>query len=51
MERLSSMSKSFYRKVGFGLGQEDKVQSDPLKWAYDQLDEVPPDLSASLFKT
>ena len=36
------MSKSFYRKVGFGLGQEDKVQSDPLKWAYVQLDEVPP---------
>ena len=41
MERLNSMSKSFYRKVGFGLGQEDKVPSDPLKWAHNQLDEVP----------
>ena len=36
------MSKSFYRKVGFGLGQEDKVPSDPLKWAHNQLDDVPP---------
>ena len=36
------MSKSFYRKVGFGLGLEDKVPSDPLKWAHNQLDDVPP---------
>ena len=35
------MSKSFYRKVGFGLGLEDKVPSDPLKWAHNQLDEIP----------
>ena len=55
---LNSMSKSFYRKVGFGLGLEDKVPSDPLKWAHNQLDAVPPlawgenlsDLTASLFK-
>ena len=35
------MYKSFYRKVGFGLGLEDKVPSDPLKWAHNQLDKVP----------
>ena len=36
------MYKSFYRKVGFGLGLEDKVPSDPLQWAHNQLDKVPP---------
>ena len=36
------MHESFYRKVGFGLGLEDKVPSDPLKWAHNQLDEVSP---------
>ncbi|MDP6784926.1 MAG: DUF1800 family protein, partial [Alphaproteobacteria bacterium] len=36
------MYESFYRKVSFGLGPEDTVPSDPLKWARNQLDEVPP---------
>ena len=35
------MSKSFYRKVGFGLSLKDKVPPDPLKWANNQLDSVP----------
>ena len=35
------MSKSFYRKVGFGLSLKDKVPSDPLIWAINQLDRVP----------
>ena len=35
------MYNSFYRKVGFGIGINDKVPVDPLKWATDQLDEIP----------
>ena len=35
------MYNSFYRKVGFGIGIDDKVPADPLKWATDQLDEIP----------
>ena len=35
------MYNSFYRKVGFGIGINDKVPADPLKWATDQLDEIP----------
>ena len=36
--------KNFFRKVAFGIGPNEVVPSDPLKWALDQLDEVP-DLS------
>ncbi len=36
--------KNFFRKVAFGIGPNEDVPSDPLKWALDQLDEVP-DLS------
>jgi len=36
--------KNFFRKVAFGIGPNENVPSDPLKWALDQLDEVP-DLS------
>ena len=35
------MYNSFYRKVGFGIGINDKVPANPLKWATDQLDEIP----------
>ena len=33
--------KNLFRKIGFGLGPDEKVPSDPLKWALSQLDEVP----------
>ena len=33
--------KNFYRKVAFGLGPEDKTPSDPLKWATNQLNDIP----------
>ncbi len=33
--------KSFFRKVAFGIGPEEKVPSDPLKWAINQVEEVP----------
>lgn len=36
------MLKSFYRKVGFGIGKNEKEPSDSLKWALNQLDSVPP---------
>ena len=35
------MYNSFYRKVGFGIGINDKIPTNPLKWATDQLDEIP----------
>ena len=33
--------KSFFRKVAFGLGPDEKVPSDPLVWAKNQLNEIP----------
>ena len=33
--------KSFFRKVAFGLGPDDKTPSDPLKWATNQLNNIP----------
>ena len=33
--------KSFIRKVGFGLGPNDKIPNDPLQWALNQFNEVP----------
>ena len=33
--------KNFYRKVAFGLGPDEKVPSDPLKWATNQLNDIP----------
>ena len=33
--------KSFFRKVAFGLGPDEKVPSDPLEWAKNQLNEIP----------
>jgi len=35
------MFKSFYRKVGFGLSTNDKVPADRLKWATEQLNNIP----------
>ena len=35
------MTLSFFRKVGFGLGQQDEVPGDPLHWAQSQLNVVP----------
>ena len=36
--------KNFFRKVAYGIGPNDNTPSDPLKWALNQLDDVP-DLS------
>ena len=33
--------KNFFRKVAFGIGPNEKVHSDPLNWALNQLDDVP----------
>ena len=33
--------KNFFRKVAFGIGPNENVPSDPLKWALGQLDDVP----------
>ena len=33
--------KNFFRKVGFGIGPNEKVPSDPLNWALNRLDEIP----------
>ena len=33
--------KNFFRKVGFGIGPNEEVPSDPLNWALNQLNEVP----------
>ena len=35
------MTLSFFRKVGFGLGEQDEVPEDPLNWAQSQLNVVP----------
>ena len=35
------MYNSFYRIGGCGIGINDKIPTDPLKWATDQLDEIP----------
>ena len=33
--------KNFFRKVAFGIGPNEDVPSDPLKWALKQVNEVP----------
>ena len=33
--------KNFFRKVAFGVGPNEDIPSDPLKWALDQLNDVP----------
>ena len=33
--------KNFFRKVGFGIGPNEEIPNDPLKWALNQVDQVP----------
>ena len=33
--------KNFFRKVAFGIGPNEQVPADPLKWALDQVNDVP----------
>ena len=33
--------KNFFRKVAYGIGHNEDIPSDPLKWALDQLNDVP----------
>ena len=33
--------KNFFRKVAYGIGPDEDIPSDPLKWALDQLNDVP----------
>ena len=33
--------KNFFRKVAFGIGPNENIPSDPLKWALGQLNEIP----------
>ena len=33
--------KNFFRKVAYGIGPNEDVPSDPLRWALDQLNEIP----------
>jgi len=35
------MARNFYRKVAFGIGPNQTIPADPLKWAQAQLDDVP----------
>ena len=34
------MYKSFYRKIAFGLGQDEKIPKDPLNWAQSQFNNI-----------
>ncbi len=34
--------KKFFRKVGFGIGPNEKVPNNPLSWAQNQVDKIPP---------
>jgi len=36
--------KNFFRKVSYGIGPNENIPSDPLKWALDQINDIP-DLS------
>ena len=33
--------RNFFRKVGYGIGPNEQAPSDPLKWALDQVNDVP----------
>ena len=37
--------RNFFRKIAFGLGPEERIPSDPLKWAVDQIKDNIPDFS------
>ena len=36
------MNRAFYRQVGFGLAPGQHAPADPLKWALNQIEEMPP---------
>ena len=36
------MKKNFFRKVGFGIGPDEIVPVNPVSWAQNQVDKVPP---------
>ena len=42
IENLSMIKKNFFRKVGLGIGPNEKVPSDPVSWAQKQVTKVPP---------
>jgi len=33
------MNNTFYRKIGFGIRRQSQIPTDPLSWAFDQVDE------------
>ena len=35
------MNKSFFRKVGFGLGVDESIPSEPLEWSISQIEKLP----------
>ena len=35
------MNKSFFRKVGFGLGVDESIPPDPLEWSISQIEKLP----------
>ena len=35
------MNKSFFRKVGFGLGVDESIPSNPLEWSISQIEKLP----------
>ena len=37
-----SMKKNFFRKVGFGIGPHETVPENPLSWAQNQVNKIPP---------
>ena len=41
--------KNFFRKVAYGIGPNEDIPSDPLKWALDQLNDVKELLNSSIF--
>ena len=34
------MNKSFFRKVGFGLGVDESIPSNPLEWSISQIEKL-----------
>ena len=36
------IKKNFFRKVGLGIGPNDKIPDDPIAWAQKQVNSVPP---------
>ena len=39
---MNDMKKNFFRKVGFGIGPDEIVPDNPVSWAQNQVDKVPP---------